>query len=146
MLLDAAGRVLLLKWRLRSGGHVWITPGGGLDPGETHAEAALRELAEEVGLAVPELGPEIWRRELRLSWDGREVLQRERFHLLRVASHQVDRSANVDYELRVIEEVRWWTAAEIAASDEDFAPRRLAELLVPLLEGRLPAEVLEVSA
>lgn len=32
-------------------GH-WITPGGALDPGETAAEAVVRELAEELGVVV----------------------------------------------------------------------------------------------
>jgi 8-oxo-dGTP pyrophosphatase MutT (NUDIX family) len=144
VLLDRAGRVLLLKWRLESGGHLWITPGGGLNPGESHAQAAIRELAEEVGLAGAELGPWIWSREHLLHWNGRAIRQRERFHLVRVGTHEVDRSANDEQERRVIEETRWWTAAEIAASGEEFSPRRLGELLRPLLAGRLPAEPVEV--
>lgn len=39
---------------LRSHGGQWALPGGRLDPGETVVEAALRELAEEVGLTATE--------------------------------------------------------------------------------------------
>ena len=144
VLLDASGRVLLMRWRLLTGDSIWITPGGGVDPGETHEEAALRELAEEVGLRGVPLGPWVWSREHLLRWNGRDILQRERFHLARVASHEVDRSANDANELRVIEEIRWWSLAELAASPERFSPPALAALLPPLLEGRLPATPVEL--
>jgi 8-oxo-dGTP pyrophosphatase MutT (NUDIX family) len=38
---------------------VWATPGGGTNPGESDEEALRRELAEEVGLEGPEIGPHV---------------------------------------------------------------------------------------
>lgn len=45
------GEILLLRSSYRPG---WSLPGGGIAHGESAREAALRELREETGLAVPE--------------------------------------------------------------------------------------------
>ena len=34
----------------------WLVPGGGLEPGESLAECAVREVAEETGLSISVLG------------------------------------------------------------------------------------------
>jgi 8-oxo-dGTP pyrophosphatase MutT (NUDIX family) len=49
MIRDAAGRLLLV--RNRDDG-LWQTVGGGMDPGEEPADAAVREAFEETGLLV----------------------------------------------------------------------------------------------
>ena len=56
--LDEAGRVLLGQRApdVRYGG-LWEFPGGKVEPGESDADAASRELAEELGVTVTGVGP-----------------------------------------------------------------------------------------
>lgn len=46
------GKVLLIRRRLREGTLLWALPSGGVEAGETPADAAVRESLEEVGLSV----------------------------------------------------------------------------------------------
>jgi 8-oxo-dGTP diphosphatase len=49
---DGDGRLLLVQRRNEPGAGLWSVPGGRVEPGETDAQALVRELAEETGLAV----------------------------------------------------------------------------------------------
>lgn len=54
--LDEDGSVTLLRqYRHAVGGYLWEVPAGKLDPGESPANCAARELAEEAGLVAARL-------------------------------------------------------------------------------------------
>jgi 8-oxo-dGTP diphosphatase len=52
VVLDDAGRLLLVRRRNAPGRGLWSVPGGRVEPGESLAEAVEREVHEETGLVV----------------------------------------------------------------------------------------------
>jgi 8-oxo-dGTP diphosphatase len=52
VVLDNAGRLLLIRRGHAPGAGLWSVPGGRVEPGESAAEAVEREVLEETGLRV----------------------------------------------------------------------------------------------
>jgi ADP-ribose pyrophosphatase YjhB (NUDIX family) len=52
IVVDERGRLLLVRRGHDPGAGLWSIPGGRIEPGETDAEALVRELREETGLTV----------------------------------------------------------------------------------------------
>ena len=135
LLLDASDRLLLVQ-----SGHAWFAPGGGVEEGEELADAAARELREEIGLTVAsgELHPVAYTTgRADLGWAS--GLFRDDFFLHRVTSHQVDPAGLNEFERRHYRGHRWWSQAELAATRETIYPGNLAALVAGLIAGRLPA-------
>jgi len=60
---------------------------------------------------------------------------RETYFALRGVVHEVDVSGQTELEAYENQPHRWWSVAEITASDETFVPPELAELLPALVDG-----------
>jgi TDG/mug DNA glycosylase family protein len=138
VVLDREERILLVRFEDVMGSW-WATPGGGVDQGETDAEALARELREEVGLTEFELGPLVWTRQHwhvdPTRWGG----QQERHYLVRADAFELAPTfTEEELAAEGVREARWFSPDELATLVT--GPATLGELVRGLLEHGPPAE------
>ncbi len=136
LVVDDDGCVLLLRGfdpARPEAGDWWFTPGGGVADGETIEDAARRELREETGLAVDDLGPPLFQRRVVFRFEAFHYDQREHFFCVRAPRFELSDAGWDDLERRSMLEHRWWSRSELAATDERIYPEQLIEELDAIL-------------
>ena len=129
LLVDGEDRVLLMRFTPDDRPPLWCTPVGAVDPGESYAQAARRELWEEVGLDL-DCGPEVAQRTCEfLTFERVEVIADERYFRVDIDRHEVRAGALTDLEQRVLAGSRWFARAELADWPETIYPADLEQLL-----------------
>jgi len=137
VLIDESDRAFLFRGFDPASPRVrfWFTVGGGLDEGETAAQAALRELREETGLVVrrDQLKGPIWHQTTDIPFNGVWYRQDQDFFVVRVSSWRVNTDGFDDGERKTIDGHHWWSLAELLATDEQYYPRELPRLFSEIL-------------
>jgi 8-oxo-dGTP pyrophosphatase MutT (NUDIX family) len=125
----------------------WLTPGGAIDPGETAAQAASRELAEETGHRLPAaamgtavaVDSGLWQGQ-----DGAEVATMNWYFFARMATRHIDLSGQDDSERRDLLDCRWWSVDGLRVTRDLVFPVGLAGLLERLTAGDLPLQPVQL--
>ncbi|GAB7006575.1 hypothetical protein JCM18899A_40480 [Nocardioides sp. AN3] len=108
----------------------WITPGGGIDPGESELDAGVRELEEETGLAVaPEqlLGPVLTRRVVH-GYTDVVIDQTDVFYACWVDGFDVSDAGHTAEERITMTSHRWWGRDELASTGEEIWPAVILDI------------------
>ena len=138
MLLNGDGLVLVGK-RLDVVSDAWQMPQGGIDDGESPAQAAIRELKEEVGSAAATIigeSGEWYTYDLpgdlvKTLWQGRYRGQRQKWFVLRFDGRASD--ITVDTEHPEFSAVKW------------IEPARLPDVIVPFKRDLYRALLVEFA-
>lgn len=113
------------------GVHWWTTPGGGMDPGETVVETAVRELREETGLALDAaalIGP-VMRRTVVHGYSDQILEQHETFFVVRTERFVPSDAGYTPDEQLTLTGSRWWPLAELPSASEPIWPAVVARLV-----------------
>lgn len=151
VVLDQHGHTLLLRASDpadASKGHWWEIPGGGIERGETSAEAAARELYEETGIVGAEIGPCVWTQHAKFTFAGWKFDQQEFVHIAWTDRIDLDtiRPGGLEmFEAMAFRGHDWWHIDALLSSTDAVLPRRLREFLPDLVAGRLPDTPLDIT-
>ena len=119
-------------------GQWYEIPGGGVEPGETTAAAAVRETAEESGYRVPAdaVGEACWHGETTYTWLGRRHWAEMVMHVARVSA-PLPRGATawVEDEADCFVEAVWLPLDDVVAGRGRFFPGTLPGDLPRVLSG-----------
>ena len=138
VLLNKDNKVFVAK-RIDNPNNYWQMPQGGMDPGETHHEAAIRELYEETSIKSVKLIKEIDdytvynlpKRLLGIIWKGKYKGQKQKWFIMKFLGH--DSEINIKTKKPEFLEWRWIESNSITKNVVDFKIEVYKKIQVELM-------------
>ena len=123
----------------------WFLPGGGIDPGETPAEAVRRELYEETGLLLRagDLAGPVGMQCFHGVRGGAPFIQENHLFFARAERFEPCVSGGDDYERDL--EFKWVRVSDFLTTDGFDRIEPLLALVKRLLSGDVPAEPVRLA-
>jgi 8-oxo-dGTP pyrophosphatase MutT (NUDIX family) len=148
IVIDGTDSVLLflVKDPLDPKPPLWITPGGGINPGETPGEAAARELSEETGLVLDPtaLGDPVATCRGEWTFRGQPLYSVDTFFAWRTYRFEPSTTGWEPLEHEVHAAWRWWTIEEIDTTNERILPARLGDVVRLITQGTIGPSPIEL--
>lgn len=146
LLVDPHGRLLLVHGRDPvTGTSHWYPVGGGVEPGESPDEAAVREAWEETGLVRLPVGARVWTRDVTYVHAGRTFDVHEDWLHCAVDHVDPEPAGLSDRESESVLGFRWWTVDELRTTTECVFPPDLGTHLGRLQERGFPAVPIDIG-
>ncbi len=148
VVLDPLDRLLLINGGDPARTHLgrwWEIPGGGIDPHEDTADAALRELQEEAGIAGVTMGPCVWTQSVEYTFGPFHFEQDEWIHVARWDGETRTSTGLESLEAAAFGEVRWWSLDEAVDNDLRTIPYRMMEFIEDLVAGSIPDDPIDIT-
>jgi 8-oxo-dGTP pyrophosphatase MutT (NUDIX family) len=136
LLIDEDGRLLLLSGIDRTKPDVapwWLAVGGGIEPGESPEQTAVRETFEETGLAIGHPGRVVFTHRHTWDFEGTEYDQEEWYFVVHTGHFDPSPQAWTEVESATIRGHRWWSVAELRETTEAVYPEGIADRLAQIV-------------
>lgn len=134
LIFSPSKRVLLFRFEHKNnalaGKSYWATPGGGVEPGETYEQAAIRELKEETGIIRDNVGRYVAKKTFEMMLpSGETVLAKERFFVAFSNEEEIHTHGWTENERSVIRRHYWWGLNDLLMTQDLIHPNDIAGLM-----------------